>query len=228
MFGKQVQPRGRRQRARLSTCECLEQRGLLSTLTGTQAPVGSPAAEVQASTTPGSFTPIFGSKGLSGWKIPYDWGTAVNHHGVIILNGTKKFFLVSPRQYSNFIMRGEALIPTIGNSGIQFRSHFRHNFLWGYQMELSPPSGNLSGGLWYEGRNWLGYPIRPNLARPNRWNSFEISAVGKDVTFVINGVTALHYTRATESTGYLALQDHGWGGAYRFRNLELEDLSAGS
>jgi hypothetical protein len=92
-------------------------------------------------------------------------------------------------------------------------------------MELSPPAGNRSGGLWYEGRNWLAYPVRPNLAHPNRWNSFEIIAIGKDLTFVINGVTALHYQRATESTGYIALQDHGWGGPYRFRNLLIQDLS---
>jgi hypothetical protein len=196
-------------------------------MSGTAAFTLAPAAEVVPLAAQG-FVPLFGNSGLSGWKIPYDWGTAVNHHGVITLNGNKRFFLVSPRTYSDFIMTGEALIPSKGNSGIQFRSHYRHNRLWGYQMELSPPAGNLSGGLWYESAGWLGYPVRANLAHPNHWNSFVITAVGKDVTLVINGVTALHYHRALEASGYLALQDHGWGGPYRFRKLEILDLSSGS
>jgi hypothetical protein len=182
-------------------------------------------ATARVKTAADGFTPLFGATGLSGWKVPYDWGSAINRGGTIELNGNQKFFLVSPRTYSDFILRGEAMIPPSGNSGIQFRSKYRHNFLQGYQMEMSTGAGNQAGGLWYEARGWLGFPVRPNLARPGRWNRFEITAIGKDVTLVVNGVTALRYHRATEPSGYLALQDHGWGGTYRFRNLEIKDLS---
>lgn len=226
MAGKRLPGRHASRTAFRPGFDRLEFRGLLSAGSIPTIAGASPAAEVRSTAADPGFTPLFGPSGLAGWRVPYDWGSAVNRGGQIVLNGTRKFFLVSPRTYSDFVLRGEANVPTIGNSGIQFRSHFRHNNLWGYQMELSPGPGNLSGGLWYEGRNWLAYPSRPNLAQPNRWNRFEITAIGKDVTLVVNGVTALRYHRAVEATGYLALQDHGWGGSYRFRNLEIQDLSS--
>ena len=49
------------------------------------------------------FTPLFNGKDLSGWKNPYEWGKAEIVGEEIHLTGDKKFFLVTEKEYSDYL-----------------------------------------------------------------------------------------------------------------------------
>ena len=184
------------------------------------APVPPPVVPV--------FVPLFPANGLVGWNKTHTTTPtlATNVNGVIELNGTQKFFLWSTQVYSDFVLTGEALIPAAGNSGIQFRSQYTNIPVGGYQMELTTGPGNLSGGLWSSVLAiWLAKPAALNLAVPRIWNTFTITASGTNVTIDVNGKHAVTYVNANVLSGSIALQHHGFGGIYQFRNLMIKDLA---
>nr|MCS5630682.1 DUF1080 domain-containing protein [Pirellulaceae bacterium] len=62
---------------------------------------------------------LFNGKNLKGWKNPFDWGqTAVNTDQEIVLQGERKYFLVSDRRFKDFELEVELNVPAGGNSGI--------------------------------------------------------------------------------------------------------------
>jgi|GEM_PF-3199225 len=106
------------------------------------------------------FVSLFNCKDLEGWKNPYAWGTAEVVDGEIHLTADRKFFLVTERTYSDFVLEAEICLPATGaaNSGIMFRCHVEPDKVFGYQAECDPKERAWTGGLYDEGRRgWL-YP----------------------------------------------------------------------
>lgn len=131
----------------------------------------------------GEWIELFDGKTLNGWIKPFDWGEAWVEDGEIRLRGDKKFFLVYDRVFRDFELEVEVNVPVGGNSGIQFRSHFRHNKLWGYQAEVDTSPRRWAGGLYDEGRRgWLvplkDQPEKQAAFKNGQWNHYRIKAVG--------------------------------------------------
>lgn len=113
------------------------------------------------------FTPLFDGKTLTGWKNPYEWGQAEVAEGEIRLTADKKFFLVTEKNYTDFIFEGEILLPEgQANSGFMFRANVGKNKVFGYQAEVDgSKERKWSGGLYDEGRRaWFISP--KNDAKP--------------------------------------------------------------
>jgi hypothetical protein len=213
----------------------LEDRVVLSDISGLPTPPTGPAAvgpadaaaPVSGPAAGGTgFVPLFNGVNLSGWFIPYDWGqAAVAKNGDILLTGNQNFFLVSKQIYQNFIVEADVWIPPKGNSGLQFRSQYGHNFMQGYQADMdTTASRNWAGGLWFQGRGWLvrAHPRAP--VKPGQWNHYVVTAIGNHITIAVNGRVTVNTYNNIASTGHLALQDHGSPGIYRFRTVEIEVL----
>ena len=81
---------------------------------------------------------LFDGKTLNGWHNPYEWGEARVVDGEIHLKTPKKMFLVTDKEFSDFVLELEVRIPPKGklNSGILFRCHEEKNMAWGYQAEI--------------------------------------------------------------------------------------------
>ena len=102
------------------------------------------------------WTPLFDGQTLTGWTNPYTWGKAWAEDGQIVLQADKKFFLVTEKQYRDFIFEGEVKMPEgTSNSGFMFRCHVQPNNVFGYQAEVDPSARQWSGGLYDEGRRGL-------------------------------------------------------------------------
>lgn len=212
----------------------LEKRELLTVAVGPPLPqagtamVGPASASASdATTAPASqgFVPMFDGNSTAGWFNPYDSGRAFAKNGQIILTGGQKFFLVSKNTYKNFILEADILIPPDGNSGIQFRSQYRHNFVTGYQADVDTQNRNWAGGLWFEGRNWLARPAHQAPVRPGQWNHYRIEAIGDHIRIIVNGAVTVDTHQSLAFDGHIALQDHGTpGGIYRFKNVQIMDL----
>ena len=110
---------------------------------------------------------------LSKWENPYEWGTAEYDDGVVTLSSEKgKWFLLTKKQYANFIFEAEIKMPVAkGNSGFMFRCQKAKDKVWGYQpkwilLSVSGPAGftmRVAGC-----GSFRPIAIMPNLKKPSR------------------------------------------------------------
>src|SRR5690606_4190251 len=156
--------------------------------------LGAGCVDAQPSEADDGFVNLIGED-LSNWLNPFEWGEASLESGVISLRGDQKWFLVSDTTYDDFILEVEVRVPEGGNSGIQFRSHYEPNRLWGYQAEVDPSERAWSGGLYDEGRRgWLvplegdDYQEARGAFKPGEWNAYRIRAEGPHIEIWLNGV----------------------------------------
>ncbi len=176
------------------------------------------------------FVPLFADNSAKGWVVPFPSGRAVVRNGEVRLIGNDKFFLVSKQTFSDFILEADAFVPPSGNSGIQFRSQYRYNFVRGYQADVDTAARNWAGGLYFQGRGWLerANPRAP-IAR-GKWNRYRIEAIGDHIQIFVNNVQTVDYQDARgAASGHLALQNHGGQGVVvRFRNVRIKEIAAES
>lgn len=176
------------------------------------------------------FVPLFDGKTANGWFKPFDWGEAWVQNDEIHLKGDPKFFLVSERTFGDFILEAEVNVPVGGNSGIQFRSQYQQNRVWGYQAEVDTSDRKWAGGLYDEARRaWLNplkdQPERQAAFKNGEWNHYKIEAIGDRIRIWVNGVLTTDYRDSLDTEGHIALQHHGEKGlTYRFRNIRIKDL----
>lgn len=113
--------------------------------------------------------PLFPERSIKGWHIVGGLAKFTMQDGVLTGSGadTRNAFLVSPRNYGDFVLDLELRIVE-GNSGIQVRSQVREDegsgSLVGYQVEVDPTPRAWSGGIYDEGRRgWL-FDLKDNEA----------------------------------------------------------------
>lgn len=166
------------------------------------------------------WTALFNGKDLTGWR--QLGGTAKFEvvDGMIVgmtaLN-TPSSFLVTEKEYSDFILELDLLVDTAMNSGIQFRSlstpDYRNGRVHGYQCEVDPSQRAWSGGIYDEGRRgWL-YPLSLNpkgqkAFKNGQWNHYRIEAIGNSLRSWINGIPCANLTDSVSAKGFIGLQVH--------------------
>ena len=206
------------------------------------------SAASKAEVAPEKWTALFDGKTLKGWTNPYTWGKAAVMNGEIHLTTTKsKFFLVTEKQYKDFIFEAEVKLPAgKSNSGFMFRCRQRPNKVWGYQAEVDPTDRKWSGGLYDEGRRkWFISPNRDKAKskeaaaasiaafckragdcfKRDGWNTYRIECRGDSLKISVNGVVTTDVKDSVDPQGYIALQHHGEKGqVYRFRNIRIQEI----
>ena len=169
------------------------------------------------------WTNLFNGKDLTGWKqlngkAKYEVkdGEIV---GTTVLN-TPNSFLVTEKNYSDFIFEVDLLVAENMNSGIQFRSESTADYMngrvHGYQCEVDPSERAWSAGIYDEARRgWL-YPVELNpeaktALKHGEWNHYRIECIGNSIKTWLNGVAVAHVIDDMTPTGFIALQVHGIG-----------------
>lgn len=167
-----------------------------------------------------SWKEIFNGKDLLGWK--QLGGTAKYYvdKGVLVgeaVPNSPNSFLVTEKEYGDFILEFDIYLDADINSGVQIRSNSRPDFqngrVHGYQVEVDPSPRAFSGGIYDEAnRLWL-YPIsrNPSAARAYRhaqWNTFHIEAIGNEMNTWINGVHCARLVDDLTPMGFIGLQVH--------------------
>ncbi|RMH03863.1 MAG: DUF1080 domain-containing protein [Planctomycetota bacterium] len=146
--------------------------------------------------------------------------------------GARNSFLLSPREYSDFVLECEVRIEPGGNSGIQVRSHQRPDgTVFGYQIEIDPSDRAWSGGLYDEARSgWLDplddQPEARRAFRLGEWNRYRIECRGDRIRSWVNGVPCADFRDPRDRSGRIGFQVHG-GGRTRvwWRRLRLRELT---
>lgn len=174
----------------------------------------------------GWVTLIDGEKGLENFNQvgQANWRA---EDGAIVADKGKGSYIVSKNSYKDFQLRVEFWADHTTNSGVHIRcadpkkisdkTCYEANI---YDMRPDPTGG--TGGI-------------PNFAKVNpiykaggKWNTYEITAKGSQMTVVLNGVKTVEFQNSQLAQGPIALQfgNRGKqpGGAIKFRKVEIKPL----
>jgi len=163
-------------------------------------------------------------KDLSGWEQLN--GTApfkLEKGGVVVgttVAGSPNSFLCTKEKYRDFILEFDTWFDPAMNSGVQFRSESKPDYMdgrvHGYQVEMDPSARAWSGGIYDEARRgWL-YTLDKNPAgqkalKVGEWNHYRIEAIGNSIRTWVNGVPCADLVDELTPSGFIALQVHSIG-----------------
>lgn len=167
-----------------------------------------------------TWEPLFNGKNLNGWKkLNGKAEYKVENNAIVGYTkaNTPNTFLVTKKNYGDFILELEFKVDDSMNSGIQFRSESKKEYqkgrVHGYQYEIDPSDRAWSGGIYDEARRgWL-YPMTKNpkaqtAFKSGEWNKVRIECLGNSIRTWLNGVPCANIWDDTTPSGFIALQVH--------------------
>ncbi|MFT3844586.1 MAG: DUF1080 domain-containing protein [Lacibacter sp.] len=168
---------------------------------------------------------LFNGKDLTGW-MPLNGKAKFEVSGGMIVGTTVEkepnSFLATEKKYGDFILEFEFKLDDHLNSGVQFRSESRQDYMngrvHGYQFEIDPSPRAWTAGIYDEARrDWL-YPMDYNPAvKPqfqlHKWNKARIECIGNSIRTFLNGKPAANLVDDMTKEGFIALQVHQIGRA---------------
>ncbi len=184
--------------------------------------------------------PLFDGKTLAGWNQKNGKAKFSVENGQIVgrtVANTPNSFLCTNQEYGDFILELQLKVDDAMNSGIQFRSlskpDYMDNRVHGYQMEVDPSDRAWSGGIYDEARReWLYIPnLNPDAKKSfkkGEWNKYRIEAIGSVIRTWINGVPVSHLIDDMTPKGFIALQVHSINGSMkegmtiRWKNIRIQ------
>jgi hypothetical protein len=166
---------------------------------------------------------MFNGKDFKGWKQLNGKAKFEINKGEIVgttVSGEPNSFMATEKEYGDFILELEYWVPQGMNSGIQFRSLSKPDYMngrvHGYQFEVDPSDRAWTGGIYDEARRqWL-YTLEYNpeaksAFKPNEWNKIRLECIGSSIRTFVNGVPAAHLVDDLTLSGFIALQVHAIG-----------------
>ena len=184
--------------------------------------------------------PLFNGKDLKGWHLLNGKAKYEVVDGTI--TGTTVFgepnsFLATDKDYGDYIIEFDFLLENDMNSGVQFRSESKPEYMngrvHGYQYEIDPSARAWSGGIYDEARReWLytmGY--NPSMNKPlqlKTWYKCRIECIGNSIRTFLNGKPAANLVDDLTPKGFIALQVHAVGKPeeagkkIRWRNIRIQ------
>lgn len=187
-----------------------------------------------------NWKPLFNGKDISGWKQLNGKAKFAVEKGEIAgrtVFGEANSFLVTEKEYGDFILEFEFKVDSTMNSGVQFRSESKPDYnngrVHGYQFEIDPSQRAWTGGIYDEARrDWL-YTMDLNSSaktafRQGQWNKARIECIGNNLRTWVNGIPCAYVIDDMTPKGFIALQVHAInkkedeGREARWRNLRIQ------
>jgi hypothetical protein len=198
---------------------------------------------------------LFDGRSLDGWEVKGGKATYRVDGDMIVgttVEGSPNTFLTKG-PFGDFELELDVLCDKRLNSGIQIRSHVyekdtpqpsnpkrirKAGEVYGYQCEIAPAAGGVSGNFWDEGRHtkwhddFSNKPEAKTAFKDEQWNHYHIVAQGDHIRSWVNGVACADFHDKTDATGFIGLQVHGikaGTGPYRVRwkNIRIRELKLG-
>ena len=197
------------------------------------------------SDVPEGFTPLFNGKDLTGWTVTPGakkelWG-ADKDKGIIFVNGGGGGWLMTEKEYEDFVIRVDFKIPEKGNSGVALRAPLEGDPAYkGMEIQILDDAwhkANLKGlrNVQLTGSIYGVVPPSKDATKPvGEWNTIQITAKGPKIKVELNGTTIVdanledHKDQAKEhpgllrTKGHLGLQSHTE--RVEFRNVYVKPL----
>ena len=129
-------------------------------------------------------------------------------------------YLVSKKSYKNFIVRVEfwpSTTPTAESiSAASIQEDHRPHLLRGQYLRRAPGPSYGTGAI----TRYV--EVNPMPKAGGKWNTYEITVKGRDITVVLNGQETAKLRNGMFDEGPIVLQ-HG-AGAIKFRKVEVKPL----
>jgi hypothetical protein len=166
---------------------------------------------------------LFDGKSLDGWNQVGESNWHVEDGAAVAdkMPGKDAGYLVSKNSYKNFVVRVEFWPSENANSGIYFRcldpkkitdrTCYEANI---FDQRPDPSYGTGAITRYVE--------VNPMPKAGGKWNTYEVTANGRDITVVLNGQTTAKLRNGMFDEGPIVLQ-HG-AGAIKFRKVEIKPL----
>jgi hypothetical protein len=185
---------------------------------------GTFAVMPEAASQEAGWITLFDGKDLDGWGQVggSNWRVA---DGAIVADtmADKKEpgYLVTKNSYKNFVVRVEFMASHDANSGIYFRCLDPKKITdrTCYEANIFDERPDASYGT---GAITRYVEVNPMPKAGDKWNTYEVTANGRDITVVLNGQTTAKLRNGMFDEGPIALQ-HGAGGI-KFRKVEVKPL----
>jgi len=176
-----------------------------------------------ASMRGGEWVSLFDGKDLDQWYIIGD-GDWKLENGLVMADrkiGKENGYLVTKKKYSNFQLKVEFWVSSNANSGIFIRCKDGKSIADSKCYEINiydqrPDTYFGTGAI----TNFAG--VSPALKVGGKWNTYEITADGPDLTVMLNGVKTVELKNKKYKSGPIALQ-YGKG-VVKFRKVEIREL----
>ncbi|HEY7680208.1 MAG TPA: DUF1080 domain-containing protein [Terriglobia bacterium] len=194
----------------------------------TLAVLGCAEMESKMDSMMGWDTLIDGDKGLENWNRVGDANWRAED-GAIVADKGKGGFLVSKKSYKDFQLRVEFWADHTANSGIYMRcanpdkltdkTCYEANI---FDRRPDPTYG--TGGIVHIAR------VSSVQMAGGKWNTYEITAKGQQLTVVLNGVQTASAQHGQFAQGPIGLQFGNIppkglpGGAIKFRKVQIKEL----
>ena len=166
---------------------------------------------------------LFDGKSLDGWDQVGESNWRVEDGAIVVdkMAGKDPGYLVSKKPYKNFVVRVEFWSSDDANSGIYFRcldpkkitdrTCYEANI---FDQRPDPSYGTGALTRYVE--------VSPMPKAAGKWNTYEVTANGRDITVVLNGQATAKMRNGMFDEGPIVLQ-HG-AGAIKFRKVEVKPL----
>jgi hypothetical protein len=171
-------------------------------------------------------TLIDGATGLDNWNRVGDVNWRAED-GAIVGDKGKGGFLVSKKSYKDFVIKAEFWAEQATNSGIFMRAQdpqkigAKNSYEVNIYDERAGPEYSTGGIVDFA-------KVAPIHKAAGKWNTFEITAKGSQLTVVFNGVKTVDIQNSSFAEGPFALQfgNHGKlpGGAIKWRKVQVREL----
>lgn len=187
---------------------------------------------------------LFDGVSLKGWKQLNGQAVykVINKEivGTTVAN-TPNSFLVTEKEYDDFVLDLDLMVDSAMNSGIQIRSlslpEVNNGRVHGHQIEVDPSPRAWSGGIYDEARRgWLYIPDINTKAKTafkqHQWNHYKIEAIGPEIRTWLNGVQIAHLIDDHTLKGFIALQVHAInkpeeaGRKIKWKNIKLQIVNS--
>jgi hypothetical protein len=175
----------------------------------------------------GWVTLIDGGKGLENWDRIGDANWRAEG-GAIVADSGKGGHLVSKKSYKDFVIRAEFWADHTTNSGIFFRASDRMKIgaASAYEANIYDQRPDPSYGT---GAIVNFAMVKPMPKAGGRWNTYEITAQGSELTLVFNGVVTVYVRDSKFKEGPFSLQygagpKGARGGTIKWRKVQIKEL----
>lgn len=200
------------------------------------------ASEILASNGDEGFTSIFNGKDLTGWTGPLEDYEIID--GAVRCKKGKGGLLLHDKEYSNFVVRMEILIPAGCNNGLAIRSPGKGDPAYSAMCELqvldseSPKYAKLDARQYHGSAYGMAAAARGYQRPVGEWNFQEVTVDGSTIKVELNGNVILK-TDLSKVTDFMAERPHpgkdrtsgffgfaGHNDPVSFRNVRIKELPA--
>ena len=189
------------------------------------------------------FQSLFDGKSLTGWKLVNGHGPGyVPTDGTIVCPAEGGGNLFTEKEYANFVFRFEFRLTPGANNGIGIRAPYEGDAAYkGMEIQILDDGDPVYKGKirpeQYHGSVYDAIPARTGYRKPvGEWNEEEITADGRRIKVVLNGVIILDanldivrepkvlekHPGLARTSGHIGFLGHG--SRVEFRNIRIKEL----